>query len=136
MDKLDLRRAAFCRLARRMARDSLIAPLCAGGLAIPVLTVALLYKRTRRANNAWLLGWHFVRNGQAGTAWKTGWQSRQGSRAAKPGLPSAIASDLRERANDHTRVGPSRLQHAVMVWVSLASAEPCRTIYSGDTGHE
>lgn len=28
MDKLDIRRAAFCRLARRMARDSLIDLLC------------------------------------------------------------------------------------------------------------
>lgn len=109
---------------------------CAGGLAIPVLTVALLYKRTRRANNGWLLGWHFVRKGQAGTASKTGWQSRQDSRASKPGLPSAIASDLRECANDHTRVGPSRLQCRHDVGFCQASAEPRRTYYSGDTGHE
>lgn len=84
MDKLDIRRAAFCCLARRMSCDSLIVSLCRwwawNSFAYCGATVRRQSDRKACKRTAWLLGWQFVHKGKAGTAWQT-WQSRQGSKA-------------------------------------------------------
>lgn len=50
-------------------------------------------------------------------SWALPGRHGRAGREAKPGLPYLIACDLRESARTTREVGPSRLQHAVMVWV-------------------
>lgn len=79
MDKLDIRRAAFCW----MACDSLIVSLCRWACNSSAYCGATVHYADRNAckRTAWLLGWQLVRKGQAGTAWQQSWQSRERSKA-------------------------------------------------------